>query len=270
MRVPFALLCALLICGFQGEARASDMKEMMGYLLASSLPTQPLSSGALDVQVAPGYDEYSLANNCLGCDGQTNSQWTMNGFGASASADYALSDHWGVGLLGGYGQLSGIDFSGNSANANGTIASAVVIYDPFSGDNFRMPFIGGLGYRNLIENDAGNMIYNAQGFSYSAGIAPQFNTGFLRWTLFGYIVSGTPNAETLQGLSGLSRNSAANTAAGGGITVAYRPLKFLSFTYIPSWATEVGSGEKNNVYVFSFSHRFYLKNKPGQKKKSAD
>ncbi len=242
---------------------------MMGYLMASSLPTRPLESKALDVQVSPGYDEYSLNNTCPQCPNSINSQWNMKGYGASASAVYALSDHWGIGVMGGYGHLSGVDFSGKNAYANGTIASANIIYDPFSGDNFRMPIIGGLGYRNLIENDASSTLYNAQGFSYSAGIAPQFNTGFLRWTVFGYIISGAPTVETLQvtnqGTTALLKAPSVNTASGGGISVIYRPLRFISFTYIPAWATQLGSNESGSIYVFTFSHRFKMKSKTKKK-----
>ena len=256
------LLGAIVFC-LQSPVAASDIKEMMGYLMASSLPTKPLASGALDVSVSPGYDQYSLSESCSGsCPPTPNSTWKMNGEGVGTSALYSLTDHWGIGVMAGYGHLSGTDFSGNKASSNGVLANADIAFDPFSGNNFRLPILFGLGYRNLVENESGSgNIYNAQGFSYDAGIAPQFNTGFLRWILFGYIVSGTPTAQTSQATnsgSALLPSSADNTAAGGGISVVYRPLNF-SLTYIPAWATEVGHGEKNNVYSFTYSHRFQIK-----------
>ncbi len=256
------ILCAAIVFCFQSPVAASDIKEMMGYLMASSLPTKPLSSGALDVSVSPGYDQYALSESCSGsCPATPNSTWKMNGEGIGTSAIYSLTDHWGIGVMAGYGHLSGTDFSGDKATSNGSLANADIVFDPFSGNNFRLPILVGMGYRNLMENDSGiGNIYNAQGFSYDAGIAPQFNTGFLRWILFGYIVSGTPTAQTSQATSSgsaLLPSSADNTAAGGGISVVYRPLNF-TLTYIPAWATEVGSGEKNNVYSFTYSHRFQI------------
>lgn len=257
------ILCGAIVFCIQSPVAASDIKEMMGYLMASSLPTKPLSSGALDVSVSPGYDQYTLFQNCSGsCPSTPNSTWKMSGEGVGTSLMYSLTDHWGIGVMAGYGHLSGTDFSGNEASSNGSLANADIVFDPFSGNNFRLPFLAGLGYRNLLENDAGfGNIYNAQGFAFDAGLAPQFNTGFLRWILFGYIISGTPTAQTSQATSSgsaLLPSSADNTAAGGGISVVYRPLN-LTLTYIPAWATEVGNGEKSNVYSFTYSHRFKIK-----------
>ena len=235
-------------------ASASNMKEMMGYLLASALPTRPISSGALDLRLSPAYDYYTLPPSTQG-----SGEWKLSGYGVGASAVYAFTGHWAATGMFGYGELSGTDGQGNTPRSTGYVATANAIYDPFSGDDFRLPIMAGLGYRNMVEEDAVcsvGVCFDAKGLALDAGAAPQVNTGFLRWILFGYLLTGEPSPR-LSGPAGLASDPSQNIAGGAGLSVVYRPWN-LGVTYIPAAATNVAHGETNSVYALTFQRRLRL------------
>ena len=234
------------------------MKEMMGYLLASALPTRPISPGALDLRLSPAYDYYTLPSS----NGYQDIEWKLSGYGVGASAVYAFTGHWAAAGMFGYGELSGTDGQGNTPRSAGYVTTANVIYDPFSGDDFRLPIMAGLGYRNMVEEDAlcsAGVCFDAKGLALDAGAAPQINTGFLRWVLFGYLLTGEPSARLSQP-SGLVSEPSQNIAGGAGVSVIYRPWN-MAATYIPAATTNVAHGETNSVYALTFQHRFHLSKK---------
>ena len=259
---PLPALLAILSALAASPAQASNMKEMMGYLLVTAMPTRPIAPGNLDVNFSPAYDQYRYQPSCSPgpCLPAVDREWKLNGFGAAASALYALSPHWAVAGMFGYGELSGTDGTGATARSTGYVATANAVFEPVTGKDFNVPIMAGLGYRNLTENadGFGGQIFAAKGLAMDAGVAPQFNTGPLRWIFFGYLFTGEPSVRTMQA-SGLASSPAENIGGGAGLRVTYRPWN-IGITYIPASTTDVAAdhGESNNVYALSYQHRFLL------------
>ena len=256
-------LCAFLIACTSIPARADLSyinKGTLGYVMASALPTKPMAQGALDIHLSPAYVQYT--------DNPADPGLKASGFGFGASALYSLTDHWGVGGLLGYAKMTGNDSNSDQFAANGYIATGNVVYDPFSGDNFRLPIIAGIGYESDVEQEqsqsidgvnfgsgAWRDIYISRQMGWSAGLAPQFNTGFLRWIVFAYVESPISKAQAFDRNFGTLRPNGNTGSQGAGVTVVYRPWN-LSFTYMPSFTNDVGYGETDNVYALNFQHRF--------------
>ena len=256
--------CGFLMVCLSMPARADLSylnKGTIGYTMASALPTKPMAQGALDVHLSPAYAEFK------GNESDPGLKASGPGFGASVL--YSLTDHWGIGGLIGYAKMRGTDSNSDRFTATGYSAGANIVYDPFSGDNFRFPIMAGLAYDNDKETvNVGNaafgqfpansvfQYYVGKSPGWIAGLAPQFNTGPLRWVVFGFAIQpfhkpviNNPNAG--------SNNGSDGGASGAGVSVIYRPLN-MALTYIPSFANDVGHGETNSVYAINYQQRFQL------------
>jgi hypothetical protein len=251
----------LLACSHRVQAYSyySD-KAVLGYLMSSSVPTRPMTIGALDVKVTPGYSTYSQT-----ADPTVPDDFKMSGYGVGASADYCLANHWGVAGMFGYAHMTGTDFLGLPATADGYLVSGNIIFDPFSGDNFRLPIMFGIGYENNTQTGSSvgsvnlgssQVLFASKGATSNLAIAPQFNTWSLRWIPFFYAMGLFGKSYSSPALAATEGNQSQNSgASGAGVTVIYRPWG-LSFTYLPSFTNDVSHGETSNVYSISFQRRF--------------
>ncbi len=247
---------------------------LMSYLAAEAMPVKPFKKKALDLHLTPGYATYSAPAN----GGVQEAK--ASGFGLGASVDYGLSAHWAIGGLLGYGRMTGDDTSGIPILVDGYMASAMLIGEPLSGDNFRIPVMLGVSYENnstqatsngiLAPNGAsvpinsGQVLYGINGLGTMFGFAPQFNTGPLRWIIFGIgmdVGNHQPGLHITgpEAPSGVAPGSTMDYGgAAAGMTVMYHPLN-LSFTYIPASTVAVSAnGERDEVYALNWQHRFWL------------
>jgi hypothetical protein len=251
----------LFSCASFGQAYSyySD-KAILGYLMTSAVPTKPLARGAFDVKVSPGYSVYKDA-----ADSTVPQDFKMSGYGVGASADYGLTNHWGVAAMFGYARMTGTDFLGLPATAQGSLASGNIIFDPFSGERFRLPIMFGVGYENNTQTGSSvastplgssQVLFASKGLTTNLAVAPQWNTRYVGFGPFFYSMSLAGKSTSAPALVAREGNQSQNSGAvGAGFTVVYRPWD-LSATYIPSFTNDVSHGETSSVYSMTLQHRF--------------
>jgi hypothetical protein len=165
----------------------------------------------------------------------------------------------------GYARMTGTDYEGLPATAEGYLVSENIIFDPFSGDNFRLPIMLGLGYENNTQTGSSaastllgssQVLFASKGLASNLAISPQWNMWSLRWIPFFYSMGLLGSSYSAPGLVAHEGNQGQNSGAiGAGITVMYRPWD-LSLTYIPTFTNDVSHGETSNVYSMTWQHRF--------------
>ena len=244
-------------------------EDLLSYMSALALPTNPLVKGALDLKLVPAYAEYNdRLNGASPQPGQLSHNLDTSGYGVGVSANYSLTNHFGVSAVAAMASMSGHYFDGQSLDDKGCIASANLVFDPFSGDNFRLPLMVGLGYVNDVTQQQSTPgvwrdVYAAKHPVVPIGLAPQFNTGFIRWVGFLY---GAPDwiAAKNYEMCGPSNSTTCNGGGGGaqaGISVIYRPWD-IGLTYIlPGLFNNGHQGESisRNIFSLTIQHRFKLK-----------
>jgi hypothetical protein len=166
---------------------------------------------------------------------------SSHGFGGTVEAQYAWNEHFGVnfsalGFSGSGNYASGSSGATGSSSVNGWLAGAALVFDPFSGSSFRMPFFFGVNYEHLASSTPASPIVTSLSLTsagYSFGVSPRFNIGFFRVEPF--IVATTPTSKG-------NVTCAADVVAGAcgaqevevlpvlGVNLIFRPLN-LSFYF---------------------------------------
>lgn len=178
-------------------------------------------------------------------------------------------------------------------NVNGVAGTLGITYDPFSDpEGFRLPMFIGTGFFHFVreqKTDNYTALYNncvagagpcatqpgglvfsptrshvkldQDLLTISAGIAPQFNTGLIRWIPFGMVTGIYRNdrsAENQQtnlatGQATTVRSSKSQDGAvtySAGLAALYRPWN-LGFTYVPGFVSQGAS-----LYTLTWSKTF--------------
>lgn len=120
----------------------------------------PLEKSRLHTRIAPGYSTIDMNNA------------KMSGWALTGSANYGLSDHWGVGFMAGHNDLHGnspmsgfgdlvpqglnatqakYDARNHDSKGQGTVALGTLVWDHWTGNGFRLPVHMGLGYIGITE-----------------------------------------------------------------------------------------------------------------------
>lgn len=155
----------------------------------------PLEKGRLHTRIAPGYSAIDM-------NGSEMSGWAMTG-----SANYGLSDHWGIGLTAGHNDLKGkspmsvgsgvvppntLSFesvNGHDSNGQGTVVMGNFVWDHWTGDGFRLPVYMGAGFISITETreDSTRGIRNGgdlTGGALALGAAPSWGVGKFRAAVY--------------------------------------------------------------------------------------
>ncbi len=263
-----------------------NIRPALGNLFARSLPTTPLEKGLLEGKVAVGVFKMGQDK-----DGASIKQ-SLPGSGGALSLLYGFSKHWGVTAIAGFAGAKG-DFQRINPYGNvGDIVSGKpeqkavnaalnLVWDGFSGDNFRLPVMLGLSYLKYSEslsipftilqgpliNHRGVMSedYSYDEFGYSLGLAPQFNTGQFRWVPFFFSTSAVNKGKRKYMERDLDTGqvytATPNTEESGtvvtGIQVVYRPWN-LSYSYISPSLSDVRPQDGNTMssHTLTFSRKF--------------
>ena len=254
------LLAALL---FPVVARAGDAmaESTAAGLLAYSFPLSPIEKGKLDVQAAPAYftTKFSDVNGNIARNGNAK------GFGGAAGVTYGLTPHFGLGVSAIYFKSTQGTFTEGSLSGpmseNGFIGAATAIYDPMSGDNFRLPLLVGVNYQNLATNFTPIATQKTlMGPGVEFGISAQFNTGkYFRWEPFLLIAHPLTNQKCSQGNVNQGQNTTTthcgnetpDTGANPGVNVVFRPWN-LAFFYAPS----IGDRSGTSIYALRLHKTF--------------
>jgi len=181
---------------------------VLGSFITYALPTESLEQGHWYVKAVPGYFRDSGSN-----DGKTLAQFDAQGAGISVRAMHALNDHWGMGFQGVYarsasGSAQQISFGAQGFEAQGNSrlslplqysaysAMAEVVYDPFTGKGFRLPFMLGLSLNAIEATSEGTFQFQGNSFyaknktvpllspGVAVGVAPQHSWGSFRFIPF--------------------------------------------------------------------------------------
>jgi hypothetical protein len=181
---------------------------VIGGFITYGLPTESMEKGHWYAKVVPGYFRDSGSN-----DGKTLAQFDAQGAGISVRMLYALSDHWGVGIQGVYArsaegsaQMVSFGAQGFEAQGNSRISLplqlsaysgvAEVVYDPMTGQGFRVPMLLGLTLSTIDATTEGTFQFQGNSFytksktvpmvspGLVAGIAPQHSWGPIRFIPF--------------------------------------------------------------------------------------
>lgn len=190
------------------NAGAGVRTGVLGSFYTYALPTESIEQGHWYMKVVPGYFRDSGSN-----DGKTLAQFDSQGAGISIRFLHALSDHWGIGFQGVYARsvagsaqtvslgAQGIDSQGNSRLAlplqlSAYSGMAEVVYDPFTGQGFRMPILFGLTFSTIDATSEGTFQFQGNSFyaknktlpqvspGVAIGIAPQHSWGPVRFIPF--------------------------------------------------------------------------------------
>lgn len=192
----------------------------------------------------------------------------MEGVGISAHVIYAFSEHWGMSLSGAYARS--ISGTANAVAVGPTTRFAdpqnsklslptelsnfgiqgQLIYDPFSGDGFRLPVIVGAGVVSADQRTEDT--FQAAGATlrasiktdeviplFMAGLAPQQTVGPFRIIPFGSAFLFLESFQTTRRLENLTNGQASQGSAGAlrpvivnlGLSVKYLPWN-LGFSYV--------------------------------------
>lgn len=287
----------LLDGGSGGEGFGlSTIKPAAGTFLAYALPTRPLYKGLREAKFAAGIFKFE-AEEGGGSVYKPYLKQSLPGSGGALGAVYGLSAHWGVTALVAYARSDG-EFSKsalyaltypaqpvNGKDEQSNFTSAInLVWDPFSGENFRFPIMLGLSYSNISQkaeipisfqatspvNRSGHVgsasdEINVHELGFSIGLAPQFNTGPIRWVPFLVGISPLTDAEhtyterdfTTGEVAKQKFKSDETGADGGGVQVIFRPWN-LTYTYMIPMLTDIkkSEGEKLSIHTLSFSRKF--------------
>ncbi|MDE2292609.1 MAG: hypothetical protein KGL53_11050 [Elusimicrobia bacterium] len=231
-------------------------------LVALSFPTTPFAPGKWDISVSPAYVKAKTFNTT----GDMQDYKQVDAYGAAGSVVWGVADHFALGFTGlgfnGKGKYhvptgSGASFSSGAYDmkTSGFIAAASLIFDPFTGDGFRLPLMAGVNYESMRDESTG--VLDGSGNSLGAlgnrldspgvqfGLSPQFNTGPLRWEPFALVYF--PLSHEKQTQNGTVFDSSIHSDTGGpqpGINVVFRPWN-LSFFYA------LGVNKAKGTHVFS-------------------
>lgn len=255
VKLMSVLLVTALLVPVAAHAGDDMASSTAASLLAYSFPLSPLEKGKLDVQAAPGYFTTKFHDDGNGT-GKDDRNGNAKGFGGAAGVTYGVTRHFGLGVSAIYFKSSKGTFSEGTAagsmSEQGFIGAATAIYDPMSGDNFRLPLLAGLNYQSL-KNDftpiSSQKTLTSPGVEF--GISAQFNTGkYLRWEPF-LLVSHPLDNEKCTGMCGGNTSLESDTGANPGVNVVLRPWN-LAFFYAPS----VGPKSGTSVYALRLHKAF--------------
>lgn len=263
------ILAALL--ALVPAARANDFMaaSTANGLLAYTFPLSTVTEGAFDVQLAPAYfttkfhdsDDYPV-NGKTGVQAQGPRGGKTSGFGGAAGVSYGVTDHLAVGATYLQFQSNSGSFhyglADGSMSEKGYIAAATVVFDPMSGENFRLPLLFGFNYQSLTTTyDPIDTEKTLRSPGVQFGISAQFNTGkYLRWEPF---LLSAPNFGkvhvsglngTLGAYSGGASDYKADVGAVPGLNVIFRPWNLAAFI-----APSVGPQSGSNIYALRWSKR---------------
>ncbi len=266
MITALALVLALFLAPAAHATNNTAMVAAAG-IIPYLMPLQPLSGNQFTVNVDPAY--YTTKTN----DDLNGDHVRIAGLAVAGGVNYAFTPHFALGALGFGFHGTGKDTlnSGQVVGASnkGTGEAAVGIYDPFSGDNFRLPILAGFGHMDVSSKfdypvnpkvfPSGYKIKRVNSPGPVFGFSPQFNTGkWLRWEPF-FIVWRPNNHSTCEGPSCSSQDDE-HTDPGptGGLNVVIRPWN-MAFQYIPS----IGAKSGSSFYALRFAHSFGGKTEVG-------
>ena len=287
-----ALCASLIVCG-GSPARADETsqppqgveEQSLGEALSYGAPIDPLSKGKLEVKITPTYVSGPTGNS-------NNSSFATNvhGGGGSGGVTYGFSDHWGLAVIGAGNSIRGTSAlnpllpGGNyfpgfpncgpsgcpsvvaNENGQGLMAAANVIFDPFSGNGFRLPIFAGLSYTGITETvDNPTLGIKRTGYLHSAGLfgglSPSIPVWKFRFTPF-FLVSDALEKSTTAMISYNSQTGAKTSEIDFtnssnyskvfalGLSIAFTPLH-LSFTYKPDIFGPP-------TYSVTYSHNFTM------------
>lgn len=228
---------------------------VVGGFLTYAMPTESMEEGKWYVKVVPGYFLDSGSN-----DGEKLVQFDAQGAGMTVRFLRALNDHWGVGFQGVYArsvsgnaqQISlgsqGFDASGNSHLGLPLLYStysalAEVVYDPFTGQGFRLPMFVGLSLTALDATTEGTFQFQGNSFytknktqpipvpGIAVGIAPQQSWGPFRFIPFAVARHDFQKMKRLHRLENLTTGEVVES---GGAPHTYSSLHLgITLKYIP-------------------------------------
>ena len=280
---------------YTGGFGGTVIQPALGELMVHSFPTTPLSKGLFETKVTPAYFTVSKK---MGEPSQGQGNYyideTVKGPGVSVGVLYGFSEHWGMSALAAYAQDKGDISVGNSyvqnlggpgqvlanngtASDRGVTLGVNLIYDHFSGENFRLPMMLGVSYLNYSGSAETDINFNAtpghaghaglaseqysnSGVGFTAGLAPQFNTGPFRWVFLIFAAEAVSSTKGSYRETDLTTGQTAQDPTwsddshgveGGGITAVYRPWN-VSFTYLAPFLSS-GPDRHLDVSVYSLT-----------------
>ena len=282
-----------------GRSDYATYQDPLMMLNGHAVPTSPLKAGLKELKITPAYIT-SYSHNATGggqsleqSAGKSFSDNVASGFGLSAAWLQGISEHWGWTVSATFSRMSGKTFAFGDHAANGSLVkrhdaneigtafqgAAMVIYDPFEGEGFRLPLFAGYGFLHQRQSAKyrarSTTLAGSPEISYTSeftafipgavfGASPQFNTGPLRWTPFiaiqlkhnnpafdNIVKNETTGAE----LSRLESNNGDPFLGTLGLGVRYKPWD-LDFKYIPNITGMTEEGLGASVYSISKTFKF--------------
>ena len=260
--------------------------ELEGALMAYALPTTPLEPGQLAIKLVPGYWTASGGE----FDSHNLPSVDMSGLAIAGDIVYQLSPHWAIGAIasyshstsgtqsivglcsfppncqGGYSQLLPVPGTVSGYSLFGTL-----IFDPFTGDNFRLPLMAGAGVLGTDSRASGTVTvqghtlsasskYSLASPAVSLGLAPQWNVWHFRMIPFGILAIGADHRQTSASLTDLTTGATSTLtspsgghshAEGVGLTIKYNPWN-VGFTYVASNLFEGNKYPSISLFTLTF------------------
>ncbi len=238
-----------------GSFRTTD-KYILGGALGHGFATEPLQPKKFYLKAVPGFYQTRAGHD--GSQGESQFDGVM--FGGTLL--YGFSEHWGVSFTAAYehttsGSARPLAVGGArpllGGWSEGYIIGAAGVYDPFDGDNLRLPITLGISYNYYSTTVEGDFSGAGQGFHYKerisrdspgiyAGVAPQWNWGDFRLVPFGVVSESGLFNQRGTGKYTLNNNSTGRidtlevryheaTYFAVGMTVKYRPWN-LGLSYV--------------------------------------
>lgn len=280
---------------YGGGFGGTTIEPALGELMVHSIPTTPLSKGLLQTKLTPAYfTESKKVGSPSASNGNYYIDETVQGPGFSVGAVYGFSEHWGVSAVAAYAQDKGSIADGNpyaqnlgspnqvlvnngSVSDRGFSSGVNVIYDHFSGGNFRMPAMIGVSYLNYSGATWTDLNFNAQpglaghlgradeqyrnsGPGITAGLAPQFNAGPFRWVFLAFAAEAVSSAKgsyketdltTGRSVTDPNWPNPSHGVEGGGLIAVFRPWN-ISLTYLAPFLS-AGSDRQLTTSVYSLT-----------------
>ncbi len=232
-------------------------KYILGAALGYGFASEPLQPKTFYFKAAPGYFQTRAGRD--GLVGESEFQ----GYLLGGTLLYGFSEHWGVNFTSAFEQTTSgtarpVEVQGGpppilGGGSHGYILGVAGVFDPFDGDDFRLPMTLGISYNYYSTTVEGDFSGGGQGFHYKerisrsspgiyAGAAPQWNWGDFRLVPFGVVSESGLFNQRGTGKYTLNNNSTGTTNQfeikyheatyfAVGMTVKYRPWN-LGLSYV--------------------------------------
>ncbi len=277
----------LLLCAVRTYAGTPPVAEAqtLGSILSYGIPTNPMHQGQWVLKIVPAYLVQQNRSDPF-------NPVDMKGWGGAAAVTYAFTDHWGLAFLGGANKISGTETADpglkgatatnlnsiqtlnpihgvpvGSASGSGFLGAASVVWDHWSGDEFRFPIFFGMSYMTITEQvddtiDGIKRVADQNAIGAFIGLVPQFNIGKVRMSPYVALSVFLNNPKTQltsynpSTKATIAQSSFIDTNFGNNNESKYLRTAGIGFEYIP-WKLQftLNLGDVS-AYTLSWIKRF--------------